>query len=108
MKPIRTVDIRRVAQAIGAAFKPEKVYLFGSYAFGQPTPESDVDLLVLINTRLSNVEQAVRIRQQIPFHFATDLPVRTPAQIARRLQLGDVFLQDIVTNGVVLYENADA
>ena len=108
MKLIQQAEIRRVAKAIGEAFHPDKVYLFGSYASGQATPESDVDLLVLIKTRFSNVEQAVRIRQQIPFPFATDLLVRTPSQIARRLQLGDEFLKDIVTNGLVLYENAHA
>ena len=108
MNRIKRADIRRVAKLIGENFRPQKVYLFGSYAYGKPTRHSDVDLLVLMNTRLSNVEQAVRIRQLISLPFAADLIVRTPNQISRRLKMGDDFIKDIVTKGLVIYEAAHA
>ena len=108
MNRIKRVDIRRVAKAIGKNFNPHKVYLFGSYAYGKPTLNSDVDLLVLMDTTLSNVEQAVLIRQIIQLPFATDLMVRTPKQLSRRLKMGDDFMQEIVTRGLVLYEAAHA
>jgi predicted nucleotidyltransferase len=107
MTRVKRSEIRRVAKAVGAAFKPHKVYLFGSYTYGKPTQNSDVDLLVVMDTRLSNVEQAVQIRKAINFPFATDLIVRTPKQLAVRLNMGDDFIREIVTEGQVLYEATD-
>jgi predicted nucleotidyltransferase len=112
--PIRTTE-RRISQPVIDAvvrqivqrFKPRKVILFGSYAYGAPRPESDVDLLVVMETPLKEVEQAVRICQGIDYHFGLDLIVRTPANLDRRLALGDSFLREIILNGAVLYERAD-
>ena len=44
--------IRDVVKQIAEQFKPEKIILFGSYAYGKPRPESDVDLLVIMSTPL--------------------------------------------------------
>lgn len=87
-------------------FQPKRVILFGSYASEQPRPESDVDLLVVMDTPLREAEQAVRICQAIEYHFALDLIVRTPAVLARRLDLGDSFLHEVIHKGKVLYERA--
>ncbi len=96
--------IRRFARAIAQRFRPERIILFGSYAWGEPTPDSDVDLLVIMPTR-NQVEQAVRIDEAIGDRgFALDLIVRTPKNLAARLRWGDCFLQDIVVRGKVLYE----
>ncbi len=104
MRSVKRSEIRRIAQSIGRKFKPQKVYLFGSYAYGKPTIDSDVDLLVLMHTSLSNVEQAVQIRRMVDLPFPTDLLVRTPEQLAQRMEIGDDFIRDIVTKGIVLYE----
>jgi predicted nucleotidyltransferase len=101
-------DIRQVVERIVALFRPQKVILFGSYAAGTPTADSDVDLLVEMETRLRSVEQAVAIRRAVDFPFPTDLLVRTPEQIAKRLELGDTFWRHVVTKGIVLYEATDA
>jgi predicted nucleotidyltransferase len=61
------------------------VILFGSYAYGHPQPESDVDLLVIMRTSFKPTEQAVRICQAIQYHFGLDLIVRTPEMLERRL-----------------------
>jgi len=113
---VPTLDVRqRIPQmAIDATvrqiveqFHPQRIILFGSYAYGQPRPESDVDLLVVVDTPLKETEQAVRICQTIEYHFGLDLIVRTPAKLAQRLALGDPFLQEAVKKGKVLYERAD-
>jgi len=96
--------IDAVVQQVVQQFQPEQVILFGSYAYGQPQPHSDVDLLVVMDTPLKETEQAIQICQAIEYHFGLDLIVRTPATIARRLALGDVFLQEIISKGKVLYE----
>jgi len=99
--------IRAVVNQIVEKFQPEKVILFGSYAYGEPGPESDVDLLVVMETPLRNREQAARIARAIDYHFGLDLLVRTPQQLAERLALGDFFLQEVVEKGKVLYARPD-
>ncbi len=98
--------IRRYARAIAAEFQPGKIILFGSYAYGTPHNDSDVDLLVVMPTRDRHA-QAVRIRWRLSAPFPLDLLVRTPKEMAYRLKEGDSFLTTIVTQGKVLYEKAD-
>jgi predicted nucleotidyltransferase len=96
--------IRRFAKEIAERFRPDKIILFGSYACGVPTPDSDVDLLVIMPTR-NQIEQAVRIDEGIERRgFPLDLLVRTPKFLEARLKCGDSFIQDIMTRGKVLYE----
>jgi hypothetical protein len=90
-----------------AHFHPQQVLLCGSHAYGTPTPDSEVDLLVVMETPLRHVEQAVEIRQAVHFPFPVDLLVRTPQHIAERLALGDAFLREVLSKGVVLYAAND-
>ncbi len=103
--PQQAID--SVVRQIVEQFHPQQIILFGSYAYGRPRPESDVDLLVVMNTSLKELEQAVRICQKIEYHFGLDLIVRTPAKLSQRLALGDPFLQEAVDKGKVLYERTD-
>lgn len=97
-----------VAQQIAQLFMPQKIILFGSYAYGTPQPESDVDLLVVMNTQIREVEQAVKICQKINYRFGLDLIVYTPERLAQRLDWGDSFLREVVNRGKILYESAFA
>jgi predicted nucleotidyltransferase len=100
--------IKRYAQQIVEHFGPDKIILFGSYAWAAPTPDSDVDLLVVMPTR-NQVEQAVRIDEALEERgFPLDLLVRTPKALAARLGWGDCFMQEIVARGKVLYEKGHA
>jgi predicted nucleotidyltransferase len=100
-------SIESVVRQIVERFQPEQIILFGSYAYGRPSPGSDVDLLVVMDTPLKEMEQAVRICQSIEYHFGLDLIVRTPATMARRLALGGSFLHEATRKGKVLYERID-
>ena len=95
--------IRRYARAIAQEFQPEKIILFGSRAYGTPHEDSDVDLLVVMPAR-DRHSQAVRIRCRLAAPFPMDLIVRTPAEMAWRLQEGESFLTTVVTRGKILYE----
>ncbi|MCG3120033.1 MAG: hypothetical protein ALAOOOJD_02610 [bacterium] len=106
----RGIDIKAiqaVVKQIAEQFQPEKIILFGSYANGKPQPESDVDLLVIMETPLRNIDQAGEISRAINYHFGLDLLVRKPQQLAERLVLGDYFLQEILEKGKVLYARPD-
>lgn len=98
--------IRRFARQVAERFQPEKIILFGSYAYGTPQADSDVDLLVVMPARNQH-DQAVRIRWEVPAPFPMDLIVRTPQNLNRRLAEGDSFHTEIVTRGKVLFEKDD-
>ena len=102
-------DIQATCDDIVREFSPLKVILFGSYAYGTPTEDSDVDLLVVMPIPESQTRrQVVEIRQRIPRRFRMDLVVRSPEEIARRVSLNDWFLREVTQQGQVLYESVDA
>ena len=105
---VTVADIRHVVDQIVERFHPVKVWLFGSFAYGTPTPDSDVDLLIAMDTSLRNVQQAVEIRKAIAFPFPVDVLVRTPQQIAERLALCDIFFHEVLAKGIILHETTDA
>src|SRR5215470_2479318 len=95
--------IRRFARQVAERFRPDKIILFGSYAYGTPHADSDVDILVVMPAR-DERSQAVKIRLAVERDFAMDLIVRTPENLRWRLAAGDWFLREIVAKGKVLYE----
>src|SRR5437588_4388916 len=99
--------IRRYARAIAEQFHPDKIILFGSYAYGTPHEDSDVDLLVVMPAR-NQLDQAFKIRYTLTAPFPMDLIVRTPKKLKRRLEEGESFLTEVVAKGKVLYEEGHA
>ena len=93
-----------VVWQIAEKFQPLKIILFGSYAYGNPRPESDVDVLVIMDSALKESELSFQIRKSIEYNFGIDLVVKTPNDLKRRIDLGDVFLKEIVRKGKVVYE----
>jgi len=96
--------IQEVAARIAQEFHPQRVILFGSYARGKPSPDSDVDLLVITPVEKRTADKAVEILLRVRPPFPIDLLVRTPQQVQERLELGDVFMREVVEQGQVLYE----
>ena len=97
--------IRAVVEQIARRFQPEEIVLFGSYAYGTPKAESDVDLLVIMNTPLRSRQQRLEISRALsPRPFPLDIVVRTPQEIQERIALGDPFVCEITTHGKVVYE----
>src|SRR5215210_3928690 len=90
--------IRRFARQVAERFRPNKIILFGSHAYGEPTADSDVDLLVVMPAR-NQLDQAVKIRIAIPAPFAMDLIVRTPKRIREGVEDGDSFTLEIMSKG---------
>jgi len=69
---------------IGEAFRPQCVILFGSYAQGRPTPDSNVDLLVITEFEGRPVDKSVEIRLKVRPPFPVDLIVPTPEKVRER------------------------
>ena len=100
---VKRQEIRRVCAQIARLFKPERIVLFGSYAYGRPTADSDVDLLVVMPFDGKGFRKASEIRSRIDADFPLDLLVRTPKEVNRRLTGGDFFLREITEKGELLY-----
>lgn len=96
--------INEFVDKIAKKFKPEKIILFGSYGYGNPNKDSDIDVLVVISSKKRPADLAVQIRSAVRAPFPVDLLVRTPNQIEKRLSMNDFFIKEIVTKGRVLYE----
>lgn len=100
-------EIRAQTKIIIKKFDPQKIILFGSYAQGSPSLESDVDLLVIVETDKPTLKLSAEIGVSLDHAFPLDIIVKTPEQVEKRLQNGDFFLEDIINHGKVLYERND-
>jgi predicted nucleotidyltransferase len=95
-------------ERIVAELKPEKIILFGSYAYGNPTPDSDVDLLVVMETKARQAERYVTVSRLLhPRPFPVDIVVRTPKEVEEAMIGGkdnSFFIREIIKKGKVLYD----
>jgi uncharacterized protein len=98
--------IRRYAKRIASKFDPDKIILFGSYAYGRPHEWSDVDLLVVMPA-FDETNQAIRIVNTLEAPFSLDLIVRGPETIERDRHDGDWFLREILAKGKIIHEKND-
>jgi uncharacterized protein len=96
--------IKAFVKQVVAQFHPQRVILFGSYAYGKPTEDSNVDLLVVMPHRGHPAVQAAEIRNHVRAGFPMDLVVRSPKEIKRRLAMDDFFIREIMERGQPLYE----
>jgi len=104
MEAISQRIISAFARQVAKQFNPDKIILFGSYAYGKPTEDSDVDILVVIPFKGRNPEKATEIWMATKPRFPIDIMVRKPAELKKRLKMGDFFLREITEKGKVLYE----
>ena len=94
-----------VVQRIVRTLQPEKIVLFGSYASGTPTCDSDVDLLVVMETTAPSVERYLAVSRLLrPRPFPVDILVKRPDEIQSALEAGDFFIREVLSRGQVLYE----
>ena len=100
-------EIKEFGRQIGEEFGAERVILFGSYAKGYASPDSDVDLLVIGPFEGRSADKSVEIRMKLRPHFPVDMLIRTPAKIQQRIEMGDDFIREILEEGKVLYEAGD-
>jgi len=96
--------IQAIADKIVREYKPEKIILFGSYAWGEPHEDSDLDFFIVKKTddpMLKRMEDVGRIFLRCDFPM--DFIVYTPDQVERRKKMKDQFVSEIINNGELLY-----
>ncbi len=102
---VRQEQIEALCRKIVREFSPDKIVLFGSQAQGSASPDSDVDLLVVMPFAGSTLRQTTLLYRAVKDRtIAVDLVVRTPEEIARRLRENDPFIGQIMRTGKVLHE----
>jgi len=98
--------IQQIVEKLVSEYAPQKVILFGSYAYGDPTPDSDIDLLIIKETPERFIDRWVTVRRILsdPKRMVPlETLVLTPQEVSRRLAIGDQFLAEIMEKGEVLY-----
>jgi len=98
--------IRLVTDKLKESYNPEKIILFGSYAWGLPDEDSDIDILVIKDTEETPHRRNVNVRKLVSSlrnGYGLDILDITPEELKSRLEIGDQFLQEIISRGEVLY-----
>jgi predicted nucleotidyltransferase len=99
-------EIRRMIQSIVEGYQPQKVILFGSLVYGKPNVDSDIDLLIIKETKEAPLDRRVKIRQLVHDprrRMALSPLVLTPEELELRLAKGDPFYREIISRGRILY-----
>jgi predicted nucleotidyltransferase len=99
-------ELDKIVRRLVEGYKPEKIILFGSYAYGQPHSDSDLDLLIIKDTSERFIDRCVNVRRIVSYP-GRSIPfeplVFTPAELKERLAIGDQFINEILTKGELLY-----
>jgi len=98
--------ITEIVDRILKGYKPKKVILFGSYAYGEPTEDSDIDLLIIKNTDKRPIDRWIEVKRILRDNIRT-IPVSplvyTEKEIEERIAIKDFFIEEIFEKGDVLY-----
>ena len=101
---ITTMQIQEAVQRIVAGYNPDQIILFGSYAYGVPTDDSDLDLLIIKNTTDEPRLRDRTVRNLLRELFIpTDILVYTPSELAKWQTVKAPFENYILQNGKILY-----
>jgi len=100
-------EIKKITDQIVRKYKPEKIILFGSYAWGKPTEDSDVDLFIVKNTENDPLRRCYEVRKATDSLFPFDVLVFNPKEIKERLEMDDFFLKEIINRGKIIYEERE-
>jgi predicted nucleotidyltransferase len=99
--PVLQEIVRRIVKAVN----PSKIILFGSYAYGIPHMDSDIDILVIMDTDRPRHKRAVAINQALAgLLIPKDILVYTPAEINDWKDVPQAFITQVLKKGVVVYD----
>ena len=85
-------EIQKIKNQIVKNYKPEKIILYGSFAYGKPTEDSDVDLLIIKRTTSPRVKRIKDVLMKVKTELPIEPLVYTPKELNARLKMGGIFL----------------
>ena len=96
--------LKEITQKVVHAFRPKNIILFGSYAYGKPTSDSDLDLLIVMESPDRPAERIRKVSDLFdPRPLPMDFIVLTPGEVRHRLRGFDPFLEEVFEKGQMLY-----
>lgn len=98
--------IQGILEKLIVGYSPQKVILFGSYAYGEPSEDSDIDLLIIKETTERFLDRWITVRRILSDphrNIPLETIILTPSEISHRLALGDQVVEEILEKGKVLY-----
>ena len=103
--------LSKIVEKLISKYKPLCIILYGSYAYGNPTEDSDIDLLILKNTNKRRVDRFVQVKKII-YDPRNKIPISpliyNPKELEERLRIGDDFIKEIFKKGTILYEKTSS
>ena len=103
--PVTEERLQEAVSRLVDVLDPVRIVLFGSYACGEPDEDSDVDLLVVMETTERPAARIAKVSRLLsPRPFPVDIIVRTPEEVDRDCRRTDPFMRELVERGRVLYE----
>jgi predicted nucleotidyltransferase len=104
MEPITNELVQEIKNRIISGVHPDKIILFGSYAYGTPTKDSDLDLLVIMPSDEPMHSRVTRIRKLVrDIHIPKDIIVYTPQEVEKWKDASVAFITSIIRKGKVIY-----
>jgi len=97
------LKFEKIVDAIVTSYKPERIILFGSYVWGNPNQNSDIDLFIIKKSKENRYKRHLRIRRLIRGILPVDILVYTPEEVEKRLKMRDFFIEDIIKKGKLIY-----
>lgn len=97
-------NLDKILKSLKKKYNPEKIILFGSLASGKVGEWSDIDLLIVKNTRKNALERKKEVDNICDVNIAFDPIIFTPQEVKERLRWKDYFIQEILNKGKLLYE----
>lgn len=102
-------QIHEVVGRIVAGVDPDKVILFGSYAYGKPNRDSDLDLLIIKETDKPRYKRGREVRKHLRgMKIPLDIVVYTQEEIREFAEVETSFIAQVVKEGRVLYERCQS
>jgi len=97
--------ISKIVKKIKEEYQPEKIVLFGSYAYGKPTKNSDIDLLIIKESNKRRIDRFCEVRKIIRDIKGISIQpvVLTKDELNKRIKVGDDFIKEILAEGKVLH-----
>lgn len=97
-------EIKKITNNLKRKYKPKKIILFGSFAYGKPTTASDIDMLIIKNTKEKKINRIKKVLSLIDSDLPFEPIIYTPKEISERIFLRDLFIRNILKKGRILYE----
>ena len=100
--------ISDIINRIVAEYAPEKIILFGSYANGNPSDNSDLDLFIIKESSLPRPDRSVNIRRMLAEeNIPMDIIVYTPEEVEKSKSNPYSFVNEVLSSGITLYEKSN-